>query len=754
MFAKLMKYMQDNKLLPQISDTERQALEAGDVWIDGGFFGGNLDIKAVMEQPYGRLSTEEQAFLDGPCEELLNMIDAYEIGRTNYIPEAVLDFVKREGFMGFLIPKEYGGKDFSILAISTILAKLGAASTPVSTLVIIPSSLGAAELIKHYGTDEQKNHYLPKLASGELVPCFGLTEPTAGSDAASIKATGDVFKDADGEIKIKLNFRKRYITLAPIADLCSIACQLRDPDNLLGKGEAPGITVVMVKKGTPGFTSGNHHLPIGESFYNGPLIGEDVVVPTDNIIGGVEYAGRGWQMLMEQLAGGRMVSLPAGAIGAAKKVSAMTGAYCMVRKQFGIEIGRMEGVEEKVGKIAALAYMMDAARIFGCTAVDNGIQPPVVSAIMKAYTTELARELGSDGMDVFSGAGVMQGPNNILGKLYCSAPVGITVEGANIMTRTLMVFGQGATRCHPYAFKVVEAVEQDNADKFRANLLGWMGQFALGLLRSFGHGLTRGWLTRLPNVAPETKTYYRRIAWGAARFGLFTNLAMFAIGGKLKARGKLTGRYSDAVAWMIMGLGALRRFEAEGRRPEDLPLVHYALRYSLNQTQLAFEGMYKNFDAPVLGFLLRTLGSLLLRANPLASAPSDVHSHAAAQTIQHYNAQYRRLAQNVFLPKDESQGPGRLLHAFRLISETAPIVDKIQAAQHARTLPRGDAETLASVAADKGVISTTEATALQLAHQARLAAIEVDEFTPEQYFANLNKESGLQQGELKQAANA
>jgi acyl-CoA dehydrogenase len=326
MFAGIMKWMQAAKILPVISDTERQALEAGQVWIDGEFFGGNPDFRKMLAEPYGRLSAEEQAFVDGPCNELCAMIDRYEVGNTRRIPEHVTEFVKSRGFMSLLIPKQYGGKEFSTLAISTVMHKLSPYSTAVSTLVVIPNSLGAAELIKVYGTQAQKDHYLPRLATGEYIPCFGLTEPTAGSDAASIRAEGLVFKDGDGTLKLKLNFRKRYITLAPIANLVTLACRVKDPDNLLGKGADAGITCVLIHKGTPGFTSGDHHLPIGESFENGPLVGKDVVVPVDNIIGGPAYVGLGWKMLVEQLAGGRAVSLPAGAVGGMKAAMAATGA--------------------------------------------------------------------------------------------------------------------------------------------------------------------------------------------------------------------------------------------------------------------------------------------------------------------------------------------------------------------------------------------------------------------------------------------
>lgn len=748
MFALLMNWMKANKLLPQISDTERQALEAGKVWIDGGFFAGNPDFKKILAENYNQLPAEEQAFLDGPVEQLCRMIDRYEIGRTKRIPEEVLEFIKKSGMMGFLIPKQYGGKQFSTLGISTILAKIGPVNATAGTFVVIPSSLGAAELIIHYGTQAQKDHYLPKLASGEYIPCFGLTEPTAGSDAASIKAEGLVFKDGDGSLKIRLNFRKRFITLAPIANLATIACHLHDPQKLLGKGEHVGITCVLVHQGTPGFSNGDHHDPIGDPFYNGPLLGKDVVVPLSNIIGGEAGAGQGWRMLMEQLAGGRMVSLPAGAVGGAKAVAAVTGPYSMVRQQFGIPIGKMEGVEDKVGKIAALTYMLDGARIFGCSAVDSGIQPPVVSAVMKAYTTEISRELVADGMDVFSGAGVMQGPNNLLGMGYKSAPVAITVEGANIMTRTLMIFGQGATRCHPYALKVVKGVEESNVALFRANLLGWIGHFLFNILRGTVRYLTRGWSAGSPVGGPTAK-YYRRLAWSATRFAVLTDLAMFTIGGKLKVRGKLTGRYADVLAWQILATGALRRYEAEGRKQEDLPLLHYSVQYALARIQEAFSGIYANFGGGLLGFWLRTVGGLMLRLNPLGHLPGDRLSHQAAQAIQRNGQQFRRLTRDVFLPADESLGAGRLLKAFRLVGESAPVLEKIHAAQKAGKLPRGTPEELAQDAANQQLISSDEAALVRRAYAARLEAIEVDVFTPEQYFGVVNDRGGLEMGQVQ-----
>ncbi len=752
MFGLLMRWMKSRRMLPSISDTEREALEAGTVWIDGDFFRGDPDFKKILAEPYSLLPADEQAFLDGPVEELLRMVDRYEVSRTKRIPDAVIAFIKNQGFMGLLIPREYGGRQMSTLGVSTVLCKLNTWNAAVATFVTIPNSLGAAELIIHYGTQAQKTHYLPKLASGEYVPCFGLTEPTAGSDAASIKAEGLVFRDGDGALKLRLNFRKRYITLAPVATLATIACKLSDPDNLLGKGEELGITCVMVHHGTPGFTHGDHHDPIGDPFYNGPLYGRDVIVPVDNIIGGAEQASKGWRMLMQQLAGGRAVSLPAGAVGAAKAAAVATGAYSMVREQFGIPIGRMEGVEERIGRMAGLAYLIEAARVFGCSAIDNGQSPPVTSGVLKAYTTRISQEVIIDGMDVFSGAGVMQGPNNILGVPYKAAPVSITVEGANILTRTLMIFGQGATRCHPYALNVVNAVQNDDVPAFRKNLLGWIGHFILGILRSSVRGLTRGWTVAMPDVEASMRVYYRRLGWAASRFGLMTDLAMFAIGGKLKVRGKLTGRYSDALAWMILGVSALRRFEAEGRRAEDLPMLHYALRHALHQVQEAYLGIYQNFGG-VIGALLRIFGGFWLRLNPLTQAPSDEDSRRAALCVQAYNEQYRRLSYAVFRPADDQRALGRLLKAFELVTKAQPAMDRIVQAQKTHKLQRHLAgEALVDEAERASVVNATEAEILKNAAIAQTAAIQVDEFTPEQYFLDSSASRELRRSDADRRA--
>lgn len=442
-------------------------------------------------------------------------------------------------------------------------------------------------------------------------------------------------------------------------------------------------------------------------------------------------------MLMEQLAGGRGISLPAGAIGGMKLAATATGAYSMVRSQFGLPIGKMQGVEERIGRIAALTYMFEASRVFLCTAIDNDIKPPVTSGMLKAYSTDWAVKVIGDGMDVFSGAGVMQGPNNILGLLYQSGPVGVTVEGANIMTRTFLVNGQGAVRCHPYSLPMVHALENDDARAFRQTLLGWVGHVIAGVARTSLHGLTRGRFVKVPNVAPETRTYYRRLGWAVARFGLLTDMGLLLVGGNLKKEGRLNGRYADAFAWITLASAALRRFEAEGRRPDDLPLVRAAVEHALAEVQKAYEGIYANFNVPVVGFFMRTLGLFALRVNPLSLGVSDRESHEAAQTMQTLNEQFMRLSEGVFIPAEDQPALGRLIKAFRLRTEANQLLERVASAQKRKLLPRGgvDAE-MTEKALAAGVLTAAEAQQLKQAHQACLAACEVDVFTAQEYYRN------------------
>lgn len=731
MFKAIMNGMQRSGALPKISDTERTALEAGTVWVDGELFSGNPDWEKILNDPYNGLTAEEQAYIDGPVTELCQMVDSWEISKTREVPQEIWDFLGANGFFAMNISKEYGGNKMGAVAKSTIMTMVGAANVYVGTLVVIPNSLGASELLMDYGTDEQKKQYLPKLADGTYIPCFGLTEPTAGSDAASIKAEGVVFKDDDGEIKVRLNFRKRYITMAPQANLISLAYQMHDPDNLLGKGEYPGITVSLLEKGMDGLYIGDHHDPMNASFPNGPIVGRDVVSPVGDIIGGQEYAGKGWMMLMQALAGGRAVSLPANGIGMCKGAAAATGPWSMVREQFNMPIGHMEAIEQVVAKIAGLTYGMDAARVYSCSALDNGEKPPVISAVMKAYSTEIGRELLKDGLDVMAGSAVQQGPNNVLGNPYMQAPIAITVEGANIMTRTLIVFGQGAIRCHPHAFNVVEAVEQSDHQKFRKELLGWMGHVFMTTGRVFARYFSRGLTSGTPKTASkETKKYYRKLGWASARFAFLTEVALFLVGARLKRRGKLTGRYADALSWMYVATATLRRYEAEGKK-EDAPIMRWVMNYSLFEVQKAIQDIYANIN--VMNWWFRGLGRLFLILNPMARGPRDHEEHLVAAAIQKPGEQMDRLLGYLPEPKDSDPGMGRLMRAFRLMHETRPLKAQIKNAMKEGVLEQGEIYEAIDAAVSAKVLTEAEGKLFHEARQAQLAAYEVDVFSPEEY---------------------
>jgi acyl-CoA dehydrogenase len=727
----LLRIARSRGLLPRVSATEREALEAGTVWVDGELFSGRPDFRRILAEPYPELTGRERAFLDGPVEEACRRVDPWELSRRRELPPEVWDFLKRERFFGLTIPEEYGGLAFSALACSSIFGKLASRSLPLSAIVLIPNSVGPAELLLAYGTEEQRRHYLPRLARGEEIPCFALTEPEAGSDAASLTSEGTVFRGRDGRPAIRLNWHKRYITLAPVATLLGLAVRLRDPENLLGKGEDVGITCMLVPTATPGVEIGRRHDPLGIPFPNGPTEGRNVVVPVDAVIGGAAGAGRGWKMLMEALSAGRSISLPAQSAGGAKLVARVVGAYAAVRRQFGLPIGRFEGIEEPLARIAGLTYLMEAARVYTCGAVDSDHKPSVVSAIVKLQETELLRRLALDGMDVLGGAGLSRGPRNLLADAYTGAAIGITVEGANILTRTLILFGQGAIRCHPYAQKEIRALADGDGKALRRALFGHARHLLGNLIRLAFLGLSRGWLARSP-VPGATARYYRRLAWASARFAALSDLAMLSLGGKLKLREKLSGRFADALSWMYLGVSTLRRFEAEGRREEDLPLVRWALDFSLAQIQEAFAGIYRNFEGP-LAFWMRGPGAFWVRLNPLGAPPSDREGSRVAAILQTPGAQRDRLTAGLHLPADAGEAVGRIERALLLVSRSREIVERIRTASRAGKIPAGAPEALLAEAIAAGVIDGREADVVREAAEARRDAIEVDSFTLDEY---------------------
>lgn len=726
------------KLLPKISDTERAAIEAGNAWIEQEFFTGKPNFTRILKATYPELPPTVQAFLDGPVETVCQMATDWEIYQRKDLPPELWKFLKHERFFGMMIPENYGGLGFSNLAYSAVMVKLASRSFTHVATVGVTNSLGPAKLLLRYGTPEQKARYLPRLAIGEEIPCFALTEPHAGSDAASLTSHGEVFRGDDGELYLRLNWQKRYITLGTVASLLGLAFRLQDPHNFLGKGKDVGITCALVPTATPGVIIDQRHDPMGVPFYNSPTAGHDVVLPIDHIIGGVEQAGQGWKMLMQTLAAGRGVSFPASCTGVGKLVARVTGDYSVIRQQFGLSIGRFGGVEEPLARIGGLTYVLDAVRRYTVGAVDDGEQPAVVAAIAKYTTTELARRIVLDGMDILGGAGICRGPRNLLANVYTAMPIAITVEGANILTRSLMIFGQGAIRCHPYVYGEIQALEAGDIAAFDRLLWPHLGSLISNSIRSVFLTLTHGRLVQAP-VTGETARYYRQLTWASSLFAFLTDMVLLTYGGSLKRQEKLTGRFADVLSWLYLSTATLRRFEAEGRREEDLPLVHWSVQHSLAQLNPAFEGILLNLRVPVLGHLCRWLGLPLLRLNPISLPPTDALGSQVAQRLQTPGTDRDRLTAGIHIPTDPHQALGRLEHAFTCLQTAQTVLQKIKQASREGHLPLARPETLLDLAYEHGIISEAETTLVCEATFARNDAIQVDAFT----FADYQRSSGV-----------
>ncbi|MEO0558485.1 MAG: acyl-CoA dehydrogenase, partial [Bacteroidota bacterium] len=642
--------------------------------------------------------------------------------------------LKEGGFFGLIVPKEYGGHGFSPSLNSAVVAKAASVSSTLGITVMVPNSLGPAELLSHFGTDTQKDYWLPKLATGEVIPSFALTEPGAGSDAGAISSHGTVFKGDDGELYLKLNWRKRYITLAAISDVLGLAFKLSDPDNLLGKGTDLGITCALIPTITEGVVLGKRHDPLGVPFWNCPTEGYDVVVKLeDAIIGGAEGAGRGWRMLMQSLAAGRGISLPASATAGVQQAARVASAHALIRKQFGLSIGKFEGIEEPLARIGGWAYMMEAARRYTCGGLDQGAAPAVVTAMMKYNTTELFRKGVNDAMDILGGNAISRGPRNPIASAYTGLPVSITVEGANILTRTLMVFGQGAIRCHPYALKEMQALMNDDVKAFDAAFWPHIGHVVRNAFRGVGLSLTRGALAGSPVSGPSAR-YWRKMAWSSATFAFLADLAMGTLGGDLKRKEKLTGRFADIFTWMYFGTAVLRRFEAEGQRAEDRAFLDWSMQYAFAQIQDAFDGLFANLQVPGATWLFRGPLAAWSRFNRISAMPSDTTGHKVAMAMQVPGEQRDRLTSAVFSTLDPEHALGRFESAMRLCYEGEAVYGKVKAAIKRRELPRQHPATLVELAVEKGVLTSDEADLLRRAEAARNDAIQVDSFTTEEYF--------------------
>jgi acyl-CoA dehydrogenase len=721
--------------MPQISDTERAAIGAGTVWLDGELFSGKPSLHALANAPWPALSAEEQAFLDGPVARVCAMTDDWRVHQERDLPREVWDFVARERFFGLVIAKEYGGLGFSASANSAVVAKLASRSLPLAITVMVPNSLGPAELLSHYGTPAQKQRWLPALANGTEVPCFALTEPGAGSDAGAISATGVVFRGEDGRLWLRLSWNKRYITLAAVATVLGLAFQLHDPENLLGKGPLPGITCALVPASTPGVQLGRRHDPLGVPFFNCPTSGRDVLVPLeDAVIGGAAGAGQGWRMLMECLAAGRGISLPATAAGGSQLVARAVGAYAAVRQQFGLPIGRFEGIEEPLARIAGFGYVIEACRRYVCGALDGGQKPAVVTAISKHATTELWREIVNDGMDVQGGAAISRGPRNLLAHAYAGTPICITVEGANILTRTLMIFGQGAIRCHPFAFRELDAIARNDRVAFDAAFWPHVGHVLQNGVRALVLGVTRG-LLAWPPVRGPLGRHWRRLSWASAEFALLADVAMGAYGGDLKRREKITGRFADWFSWLFLASASLRRFAAEGQPRADLPLVRWAVEHAFARMQEAREGLYANLRLPLLGRALAWPGAVWAKLTSFGRGPDDATGHLAARALLVPGEQRDRLTAAVHVPDAPTEALGRLEHALRLCSDAEPVLKKLKDAVRAGRLPKARPEHVLTQAVEQGLVTAAERDLVQAAEAARSEAIAVDSFTLAEYMA-------------------
>jgi acyl-CoA dehydrogenase len=737
----IMKTMKAMKLIPEISQTERTALEAGVVWMEAELFSGAPNFKRMLSQPVSRLSDEEQRFLDNEVEQLCSMIDEYKFFRTKTMPPEVLEFIRRKGFLGMIIPKEYGGLGFSHSAHSAVIQKLTTRSIGAVIYVMVPNSLGPAELLVRYGTDAQKKKYLPRLAKGDDIPCFGLTEPTAGSDAGSIISEGVLFRGPDGKIYVRLNWNKRWITLAAISTLIGLAFRLRDPENLLGQGEDLGITCALIPSHLKGVVIGRRHDPLGIPFHNCPTQGHNVEIEAEEaIIGGLKGAGQGWQMLMECLGAGRGISLPAQAAGGTKLCARVAGNHSVIRKQFGTSIGKFEGVEEPLARIGGNAYLVEALRRYVLSALDQHISPPVVTAIAKFNATEISRATVNDAMDVLGGAGISMGPRNTIALSYIGMPISITVEGANILTRTLMIFGQGALRAHPYAFKEVDAVENGDLKAFDMAFWGHIGHIVRNLHRSVILSMTRARLVWSP-VSGPSRRYIQKLNWVSATFAIMADLSMGLLGGKLKMKEKLTGRFADVLSWMFIASAVIHRYENEGRRKEDKIFLDWCMAQAFGKIQEAFDGIFGNMDVPGLYWFFKGPMRWWSRLNFVGLAPTDRLTHRVAQAMLYNEDQRERLHKGIYVPVKTGEAVARLDQAYRAIRAAELIERKVRDAVKAKKLNR-KSKTLFEDALKAGLITSSEHQALQEAERLRLDAIQVDDYSEDEYVGGYGK-SGL-----------
>jgi acyl-CoA dehydrogenase len=723
------------KEMPPMSKTEREAISAGTVTWEGDLFRGNPNWNKLLHIPCAKLTAEEQAFIDGPVETLCGMICDWDITHNRAdLPPEVWAFLKEQGFFGLIIPKQYGGKQFSAFAHSQIICKISGRSITASTTVSVPNSLGPAELLLEYGTEEQKNYYLPRLACGVEVPCFALTSPEAGSDASAMTDHGIVCwgeHEGNKTIGIRLNWNKRYITLAPIATVIGLAFKLYDPDHILGENTEIGITCALIPRNTAGIKIGRRHFPLNTPFQNGPIQGKDVFIPLDWIIGGKDQAGNGWRMLMESLAGGRAITLPSSAVGGAKVIAYATGAYSRIRRQFNMPIGFFEGIEEPLARIGAYTYIMEAARTFVSSSLDRGEKPSVASAIVKYHVTELGRIVTRDAMDIHGGKAICLGPNNYLGRGYESSPIAITVEGANILTRNLIIFGQGAMRCHPYIYKEIKAAkikdETESLNTFDDIVTKHLGFSISNLVRSFTLAITSARLVSAPRG--KTKRYFQQATRFSSAFALLADASMLTMGGNLKRKESISARLGDILSYLYLLSAVLKHYHDQGKNVEDLPLVNFASEFCLYEIQERFDEILKNFPSRAMALFLRIL---IFPLGKHFSKPSDKYHQKIAALFIAPTTSRQRLTSGAYLSGDQENTLADIQDALVKSILAEPIEKLIKTAVQEGRITGYDSTEKAQQALDKQVITIDQFDICMQADAARKKVIAVDDFASDE----------------------
>lgn len=722
------------RVTPTISATERTALDAGTVWWEGELFSGAPDWRRLETLPPADLSNEEQAFLDGPVQQLLDLCDEWQITHEQGdLSEAAWQFIKDNKFWGMIIPKRYGGLEFSAYAHSCVLAKIGSgpAGGTVGPIVAVPNSLGPAELLLHYGTDEQKDHYLPRLAVGEEIPCFGLTSPFAGSDAGAIPDQGIVCEgDWNGErvLGMKLTWDKRYITLAPVATVLGLAFKMYDPDGLLGDQVELGVTCALVPVDTPGVETGRRHFPASAPFQNGPTRGTDVFVPLDCIIGGRPMIGQGWRMLMECLSVGRSISLPSGSAGDAIANARLTGAYAVVRRQFNVSIGEFEGIQEALARIGGQTYACESVRRFTANAVDLGEKPAVASAIAKYHVTTMAQAVAKDAMDVHAGKAVMLGPKNPVARRFQAAPVNITVEGANILTRSMMIYGQGAIRCHPYVLAEIEAASDPDREtaltRFDELFYQHVGHDLAAAARSLVMGVTGG-LGTAHGKRAELKPYYQAMNRYSANLALLSDIAMAALGGTLKFRESISARLGDVLSNLYIASATLKRFAEDGAHSEDLPLVQWVCEDAFATIESRMSGVIRNLPNRPLAWLA---GLLIFPLGLQARVPGDALGQRVAALLQRPGAGRDRLTPRCYISRTQAEGTALFDQAMQATLDNAKLLRRLVKARKDGTLTADHPADQIEQALAAEVFNVDEAERMRAMHTLQMAVIHVDDF--------------------------